>query len=66
MIERNLQGKFKVTTRRERRRTQLLDDLEVNRRYWNLKEEALGRTVWRTRFWKRLWTCCKADCRIIK
>jgi hypothetical protein len=33
-----------------RRRKQLLDDLEEKRRYWKLKEEALGRTVWRTHF----------------
>ena len=27
---------------------QLLDDLEEMKGYWNLKEEALDRTVWRT------------------
>ena len=26
---------------------------------WILKEETLDRTLWRTRFWKRLWTCRK-------
>jgi hypothetical protein len=36
--------------RRGRRRKQLLDDLKENRRYWRLKEEALDRTLWRTRF----------------
>jgi hypothetical protein len=36
--------------RRGRRRKQLLDDLKEKRRYWKLKEEALGRAVWRTRF----------------
>ena len=35
--------------RRERRRRQLLDDLKEKRGYWKLKEEALGRTLWRTR-----------------
>jgi hypothetical protein len=29
---------------------QLLNDFEERRRYWKLKEEALGRTLWRTRF----------------
>jgi hypothetical protein len=29
---------------------QLLDDLKEKRRYWNLKEEALDRNLWRTRF----------------
>jgi hypothetical protein len=36
--------------RRGRMRKQLLDDLKEKRRYWKLKEEALDRTVWRTRF----------------
>jgi hypothetical protein len=26
------------------------DDVQENRRYWKLKEEALDRSVWRTRF----------------
>jgi len=29
-------------------------------RYWNLKEEALARTLWRT-LWRRLWTCLKTN-----
>jgi hypothetical protein len=36
--------------RRERRSKQLLDDLKEKRRYWKVKEEALGGTMWRTRF----------------
>jgi hypothetical protein len=32
-----------------RRRKQLLDDLKEKKRYWKLKEEALDRTLWRTR-----------------
>jgi hypothetical protein len=39
-----------MTGRRGRRREQLLDDLKENRRYWKLKEEALDRPMWRTRF----------------
>jgi hypothetical protein len=39
-----------MTGRRGRRRKQLLDDLKEKRGYWELKEEALDRTVWRTRF----------------
>jgi hypothetical protein len=31
-------------------RKQLLDDLKEKRIYWKLKEEALDRTLWRTRF----------------
>jgi hypothetical protein len=39
-----------MTGRRGRRRKQLPDGLNEKRRYWKLKEEALHRTVWRTRF----------------
>jgi hypothetical protein len=39
-----------MTERRGRRRIQLLDDLKEKRSYWELKEEALDRTLWRTRF----------------
>jgi hypothetical protein len=39
-----------VTERRGRRRKQLLNKLKATREYWNLKEEALVRTLWRTRF----------------
>jgi hypothetical protein len=36
--------------RQGRRLKQLLDDLKEKRRYWKFKEEALDRTLWRTRF----------------
>jgi hypothetical protein len=39
--------------RRGRRLKQLLDDLRETRRYWNLKEEAVDRTLLRTRFGRR-------------
>jgi hypothetical protein len=39
-----------MTGRREKRRKQLLDDLKEKTRSWKLKEEALDRTLWRTRF----------------
>jgi hypothetical protein len=39
-----------MTQRRGRRRKQQLDDFQEARRYWNLKEEALDSTLWRTRF----------------
>jgi hypothetical protein len=39
-----------VTVRRGRRRKQLPYDLKETRGYWNLKEEALDRSMWRTRF----------------
>ena len=39
-----------MTGKRVRRRKQLLDDLKENKRCWKLKEEALDRTLWRSRF----------------
>jgi hypothetical protein len=44
------EGMVEVTGRRERRRKQLLDDLKETKRYRELKEEALDRTVWTTCF----------------
>jgi hypothetical protein len=41
-----------VTGRRGRKGKQLLDDLKEKRGYCKLKEEALHRTLWRTRFGK--------------
>jgi len=39
-----------VTGRRGRRRKKLLHDLKEKTGYCKLKEEALHRTLWRTRF----------------
>jgi hypothetical protein len=50
VIEGKLEGRIEMTGRRGRRRKQLLDDLKEKRIYWKLKEEALDRTVRRTRF----------------
>jgi hypothetical protein len=50
VIEGKLEGRIEMTGRRGRRRKQLLDDLKEKRRYLKLKEEALDRTLWRTRF----------------
>ena len=41
---------MEVTRRRGRRSKKLLDDLKDRRGYYNLKEEALDRTMWRNRF----------------
>jgi hypothetical protein len=41
-----IKWKIEVTERRGRRCKQLLDD-KGRGRYWNLKEEALGRILWR-------------------
>ena len=50
VIEGKIEGRFEVLGRRGIGCKQLLDDLKERRKYWKLKEEALGRTVWRTRF----------------
>jgi hypothetical protein len=50
VIEGKLEGRIEMTGRRGRRRKQPLDDLKEKRRYWKLKEEALDRTLWITRF----------------
>jgi hypothetical protein len=49
VIEGKLEGRTEMTGRRRRRCKQLLDDLKEKRRHWKLKEEALDRTLWRTR-----------------
>jgi hypothetical protein len=50
VIEGKLEGKTEVTERRKRRYEQLLDGLNETRGYWKLKEEAIDRPLWRTRF----------------
>jgi hypothetical protein len=50
VIEGKIEGRIAVTGRRVRRREQLLDDLKKKRGYRKLKEEALDRPQWRTRF----------------
>jgi hypothetical protein len=48
--EEKIKGRIKVTGRRGRRRTELLDYLKETRGYWKLKEKAVDCTVWRTGF----------------
>jgi hypothetical protein len=51
LLKHVIEGKLEERMgRRGRRRKQLLDDLKEKRRYWKFKEEALDRTLWRTRF----------------
>jgi hypothetical protein len=52
VIEGKADGGIEVTGRRRRGLRQPLDDLKEKRRYCKFKEEALDRTVWRTRFGK--------------
>jgi len=41
-------GRIEVMGRRGRRHRQLLNDLQKNRGYWKLEEQALACTLWRT------------------
>jgi hypothetical protein len=50
VIEGKIQGGIQVTGRQRRGRRNLLDDLKERRGYSHLKEEALDRSMWRTRF----------------
>jgi hypothetical protein len=50
VIEGKLEGRIEMTGIRGRWCKQLLDDLKEKRRYWKLKEEALDRILWITRF----------------
>jgi hypothetical protein len=45
-------GRIEMIRRRGRRRKQLVDGIKEKRRYWELKEETLDRTMWRTCFAK--------------
>jgi hypothetical protein len=56
---RHVEKRVEVTWRGGRRRKQWLDDLKEMRGYWKLEEEALNRTLWRTRFKKILPDCRK-------
>jgi hypothetical protein len=50
VIDRKIEGRIEVTGRRRRRRKQLLNDVKEMRQCLKLKEEALDRTLGRTRF----------------
>jgi hypothetical protein len=60
LLQRVIEGKIggggglEVAGRRRRRRRKLLDELKERRGYTHLKEEALDRTMWRTRFGRGL------------
>jgi len=54
-IEGKIEGRIKVTGRRGRRSSQLLDDLKETRGFWKQQEEAPDLTGWRTRFGR----CCR-------
>ena len=61
VIEGKIKGEMEVTRIRGRRCRKLLDDLKDRRGYSYLKEEALGRTMWRESFWRKFWTCRQTE-----
>jgi hypothetical protein len=50
VTEGKIEGGIEMIGRPGRRCKQILDDLKETRGYWKLKEEALHRTLWRSRF----------------
>jgi hypothetical protein len=56
ILEGKIDGGTEVTGTRGRIRKQLLGDLNETRGYWEMKNEALDRTLWRTRFGRRYGT----------
>jgi hypothetical protein len=53
LLKHVIEGRIEMTRRRGRRRKQLLGDLKEKRGYRKLKQEALDRNLWRTRFGRR-------------
>jgi hypothetical protein len=60
-IEGNIVGWVDVKGRRGRRSKRLLDDIKERKGYCKLKEQALDRTLWRTRFGRVYGPCRKMD-----
>jgi hypothetical protein len=50
VIEGKIEGRKEVMGRQGRRLKQLMDNLKETRGYCKFKQEALARTLWRTRF----------------
>jgi len=50
VIEGKIEGRIEVTRRRGRRLKQLLDDLNEEKEYRNLKQEALDPPLWKNGF----------------
>jgi len=57
----DIEGRIEIMRSLGRRRKQLLDDLKKTGRYCKWKEEALDRTLWRTRYGYKLWTFRKTQ-----
>jgi hypothetical protein len=50
VIEGKIEGQVEVTGGRGRRLKQLMYDFKETKGYWKMREDALDRTIWRTRF----------------
>jgi len=53
LLKQVVEGRIEIARRRVRKRKHLLADLKESGEYCKLKEEALDRTLWRTRFGRR-------------
>jgi hypothetical protein len=60
-FEGKIEGRIGIREGRGRGRKQLLNDLQEKRGCWSLKEEALDRTVWGTRFVRGCGSVVKTD-----
>ena len=49
LLEGVTEGRIEVMRKQGRWRKRIQNDLQERRRFWNLKQEALARTLWRTR-----------------
>ena len=50
IVEENVEGRMEVKGRGGIRCKQLVNELTKGKKYWNLEEEALDSTLWRTHF----------------
>lgn len=55
LLKHAIKGELKGMGRQERRSKHLFDDLKDVRQYWNLKQNVLDHTVWRTHFRRGYW-----------
>ena len=65
-LENIIQEKIKSARRRGRRRKQLLHDLEGNEKILEFERSSTRSHCVENWLWKRLWTCRKRDCVLIR
>ena len=65
VIERKIEGSIVVAGRRGRRRKQILDDVKGKNMVLDIERGSTRSQSVENSFWKRLWTCRKADYRMM-